>query len=117
METVEIQHSEEQNDFRFPVQYVLRPNLDYRGYAGQITSGSIRVGDRIEVCSSGKGSIVEAIDTYSGPLEEAHAPLSVTIRLKDELDISRGDLLVRDIHNIEHAQMEATLVWMSESPP
>ena len=117
LETVEIQHSEEHNDFRFPVQYVLRPNLDYRGYAGQITSGSIRVGDRIEVCSSGKGSIVEAIDTYSGPLEEAHAPLSVTIRLKDELDISRGDLLVQDIHNIEHAQkMKATLVWMSEAP-
>jgi len=117
LETVEIQKSEKRNDFRFPVQYVLRPNLDYRGYAGQITSGSIRVGDRIEVCSSGKGSIVEAIDTYSGPLEEAYAPLSVTIRLKDELDISRGDLLVQDIHKIEHAQkMEATLVWMSEAP-
>ncbi|MAA78305.1 MAG: sulfate adenylyltransferase subunit CysN [Deltaproteobacteria bacterium] len=117
LETVKIQKSEQRNDFRFPVQYVLRPNLDYRGYAGQITSGSIRVGDRIEVCSSGKGSIIEAIDTYSGPIEEAYAPLSVTIRLKDELDISRGDLLVRDIHNIEHAQkMEATLVWMSEVP-
>jgi len=117
LENVEIQKSEQEAEFRFPVQYVLRPNLDYRGYAGQITSGSIRVGDRIEVCSSGKGSIVEAIDTYSGPLEEAHAPLSVTIRIKDELDISRGDLLVKDIHNIEHAQkMEATLVWMSETP-
>ena len=117
LETVEIQNAEQRNEFRFPVQYVLRPNLDYRGYAGQITSGSIRVGDRIEVCSSGKGSIVEAIDTYSGPLEEAYAPLSVTIRLQDELDISRGDLLVQNIHNIEHAQkMEATLVWMSESP-
>lgn len=117
LETVEIQKSEQKAPFRFPVQYVLRPNLDYRGYAGQITSGSIRVGDRIEVCSSGKSSIVEAIDTYSGSLQEAYAPLSVTIRIEDELDISRGDLLVKDIHSIEHAQkMEATLVWMSETP-
>jgi sulfate adenylyltransferase large subunit len=117
LENVEIRKNEKNIPFRFPVQYVLRPNLDYRGYAGQITSGTIRVGDRIEVCSSGKGSIVEAIDTYSGSLSEAHAPLSVTIRLEDELDISRGDLLVNDIHNIEHAQnMDATLVWMSETP-
>lgn len=117
LETVEIRKDEAHNSFRFPVQYVLRPNLDYRGYAGQITSGVVRVGDRIEVCSSGKGSIVEAIDTYSGSLQEAQAPLSITLRLADELDISRGDILVNDIHNIEHAQhLEATVVWMSETP-
>ena len=101
--------------FRFPVQYVLMPQPRLSRLGNHVWFDSCRGSNRSMFIR--KGSIVEAIDTYSGPLEEAHAPLSVTIRLKDELDISRGDLLVQDIHNIEHAQkMEAILVWMSEAP-
>jgi len=117
LESVEISDSTQDIPFRFPVQYVLRPNLDYRGYAGQIASGQIKVGDQITVSASGKKSTIEAIDTYSGALEEARAPQSVTLRLRDELDISRGDLLVNDIHSVQHAQnFTASIVWMSETP-
>lgn len=117
LETVEIAQAYSKDSFRFPVQYVLRPNLDYRGYAGQIVSGTIQKGDSIQVCSSGKTSIVEAIDTYNGELDEAYAPMSVTLRLKDELDISRGDLLVDNVQTlIQSRHLEATVVWMSEEP-
>ena len=99
--------------FRFPVQRVVRPDQHFRGFAGQIASGSIRVGEPVTVLPSGRKSRVERIVTYDGELKEAHAPSSVTLTLEDEVDISRGDLLVR---SGEEAQLSrrfaASLVWM-----
>lgn len=99
--------------FRFPVQRVVRPDQHFRGFAGQIASGSIHVGDAVTVLPSGRKSRVERIATYDGDLKEAHAPFSVTLTLEDEVDISRGDLLVR---SGEEAQLSrrfaASLVWM-----
>jgi sulfate adenylyltransferase large subunit len=103
--------------FRLPVQRVIRPHQGFRGFAGQIASGSIRVGDRVSVLPSGRTSRVERIVTYNGDLEIAQAPLSVTVTLEDELDISRGDLLTR---TGEEAQVTrrfaASLVWMDARP-
>ncbi|MCA9582014.1 MAG: hypothetical protein KC416_09490, partial [Myxococcales bacterium] len=103
--------------FRFPVQYVLRPNLNYRGFAGEVTSGIIRVGDPIVVLPSGKKTRVEGIDTYDGKLEEAFPPQSVTLRLEEEIDISRGDMIVRegDLPRVDR-KVEAHLVWMTDRP-
>ncbi len=102
-------------DLRFPVQYVIRPSLDYRGFAGQIASGVVRRGDELIALPSGRRSTVTSIDTHGGPLEEAWAPMSVTLRLADEMDISRGDMLVREGARPESSQrLDAMLVWMSE---
>lgn len=104
-------------DFRLPVQYVLRPNLDYRGFAGQISSGIIRKGDPIQVLPSGKTSRVKAIDTYHGEIDEAFAPMSITLRLEDEIDITRGDMLVRPDNLPQTTRsFDADVVWMSETP-
>jgi bifunctional enzyme CysN/CysC len=102
-------------DFRFPVQYVIRPHLDFRGYAGEITSGTISPGEEIVVLPSGKSSKVKSISTYDGELSEAFAPQSVVITLQDEIDISRGDMIVRK-DNLPQAgnHVEATLCWMDE---
>ncbi len=101
--------------FRYPVQAVLRPNLDYRAFAGQIASGSVSVGDEILVLPSRKRSRIAAIDTFEGAIEQAHAPMSVALRLTDEVDVSRGDMLVRpDELPTVARRFEATLVWMSE---
>ncbi|MCO4746708.1 MAG: sulfate adenylyltransferase subunit CysN [Proteobacteria bacterium] len=103
-------------DFRFPVQTTLRPNLNYRGFAGQISSGTIKVGDPIMTLPSGKTSTVEAIDLLGVPVQEAFCPQSVTIRLADEIDTSRGDMFVKP-ENTPNVQRitEAHLVWMSET--
>ncbi|MCV5856764.1 sulfate adenylyltransferase subunit CysN, partial [Escherichia coli] len=77
-------------EFRFPVQYVNRPNLDFRGFAGTISSGSIKVGDAIKALPSGKTSTVARIVTFDGDIEEARAGLAVSLTLSDEIDISRG---------------------------
>ena len=104
-------------DFRYPVQYVMRPDLNYRGFSGAIASGRIRRGDPIMVLSSGKVSRVTAIDTFEGDIETAHAPMSVTLRLADEIDISRGDMLVRPDNRPRVARrFDAMMVWMSEKP-
>jgi bifunctional enzyme CysN/CysC len=104
-------------DFRYPVQYVLRPNLDYRGFCGQIASGVIKRGDTVMVLPSGKQSRVKHIDSYEGELEEAAAPRSITLRLHDEIDISRGDMLVLPENRARVARtFEADLVWMHERP-
>jgi len=117
LETVQVAQDRNLTNFRFPVQYVIRPNLNYRGYAGQIPSGVLRPGDPIMVLPSGKTSKVKAIDTYDGPLELAHPPLSVVIRLEDEVDISRGDMLVLPDDRPHVGQhLQAMLVWMSETP-
>jgi bifunctional enzyme CysN/CysC len=102
-------------EFRYPVQYVLRPNLDYRGFCGQIASGTIKRGDPIMVLPSGKQSRVKHIDVYQSELERATAPQSVTLRLHDEIDISRGDMLVLPDQRPRVARtFEADIVWMHE---
>ncbi|MEM9410197.1 MAG: sulfate adenylyltransferase subunit CysN [Planctomycetota bacterium] len=102
-------------DFRFPVQFVVRPNLDFRGFAGTIASGIVRQGDEIMALPSRKTSKVKEIVTMDGNLEEAHAPLSVTLTLEDEIDISRGDMIVRpgNVPKLEQ-KFDAMIVWMSE---
>jgi sulfate adenylyltransferase large subunit len=103
--------------FRLPVQRVIRPHQGFRGFAGQIASGSIRVGDRVSVLPSGRTSRVERIVTYDGDLEVAQAPLSVTLTLEDELDISRGDLLTRAGEEVQVTRrFAASLVWMDGRP-
>jgi bifunctional enzyme CysN/CysC len=104
-------------DFRFPVQYVIRPNLDFRGYAGMINSGVIGKGDDILVLPSGYKSKVKSIITYGKELEYAFAPQSVVIKLEDEIDISKGDMLVR-LRNIPEIddEFEAEICWMVEEP-
>jgi sulfate adenylyltransferase subunit 1 len=108
-------------DFRFPVQYVSRPQTeelhDFRGYMGQIESGSIQVGEEIVHLPSGLRSKVKEIVTHDGNLETAITPQSVCITLEDEIDISRGDMLARpgNIPRIDR-EFEATICWMSESP-
>ncbi|SEU10502.1 sulfate adenylyltransferase subunit 1 [Stigmatella erecta] len=102
---------------RFPVQYVLRPHQDYRGFAGQIASGSVRVGDEVMVLPSQRRTRVTAIDTFEGSHAQQRAPHSVTLRLADEVDISRGDVIT----HVEQPpavlnQLEAMLVWFGEQP-
>ncbi|MUL46041.1 sulfate adenylyltransferase subunit CysN [Mycobacterium sp. CBMA293] len=106
-------------DVRFPVQYVIRPqtreHADHRSYAGTIASGVIRAGDEIVVLPAGKTSTITAIDGPTGPLEEAFAPMAVSVHLADEIDISRGDMIAR-VHNQPHTTQEfdATVCWMSD---
>lgn len=115
LETVYIGSDRNLKDFRFPVQTVLRPNLDFRGFAGTIASGIVRVGDEIMTLPSRKKSRIKEIVTYDGKLEEAHTPMSVTLTLEDEIDISRGDMIVKpgNLPKVEQ-KFDAMLVWMSE---
>ena len=92
LETVQIHRNEAARPFRFPVQLVVRPDDVFRGYAGQIVSGTIRSGDRITVWPCGKSARVKRIVTYDGDVDLAFAPMSVTLTLDDEIDISRGDV-------------------------
>ena len=117
LETVPIDRDFNLTDLRFPVQYVIRPDLDFRGFAGQVASGVIRKGDAIAVLPSGRTSRVKSIVTWDGELEEAFAPMLVTVCLEDEIDISRGDMLVR-VGEAPHSgrRFEATVVWMNEKP-
>jgi sulfate adenylyltransferase large subunit len=103
-------------ELRFPVQYVIRSG-DFRGFAGQIASGAMRPGDTVMALPSGRVSRIHSIVTWDGNLAEAEAPLSVTVRLEDEIDISRGDMLVSpESAPSINGSVEATLVWMSEQP-
>lgn len=103
-----------QSGFRLPVQYVIRPNQDFRGFAGQIASGTIRVGDPVRLLPSGNISKVKAITTFDGDLEEASAPLSVTVSLDQEFDVSRGDMLASiDAPPKATRSFHASLVWMN----
>jgi sulfate adenylyltransferase large subunit len=103
--------------FRMAVQRVIRPNLDFRGFAGQIASGVVSVGDEVVVQPSGKRSRVNRIVTFDGDLTQAFAPLSVTLTLEDEIDISRGDLLVAaEARPTLATHFEASLVWMDAEP-
>ena len=117
LETVHIASDRNLTDLRFPVQYVIRPNLDFRGFAGTVASGILRKGDEVMVLPSGKRSRVKSIVTYDGELEEAFAPQAVTVTLADEVDVSRGDMLVRpDSPPHVSSQIEAMVVWMAEQP-
>ena len=117
LETVHITSDRNFVDLRFPVQYVIRPNRNFRGYCGTVASGVIRRGDEVRVLSSGHHSRVKSISTYDGELEEAFPPLAVTITLEDELDISRGDMLahIQNLPQISNT-FEAMVVWMSDEP-
>ena len=117
LETVHIASDRNLTDFRFPVQYVLRPNLNFRGFAGTVASGVVRKGDEVMVLPSGKRSTVKSIVTYDGELDEAFAPQAVTLTLADEVDVSRGDMLVppADPPHVS-SEIEAMVVWMAEQP-
>ena len=115
LETVHIGNDHNLKDFRYPVQYVLRPNLDFRGFCGKVSSGVIRKGDEIMALPSGKKSHVKSIVTYEGEIDYAFPPMSVTITLEDEIDVSRGEMLVHpDNLPMVGRNFEAMLVWMDE---
>ncbi len=117
LETVPIDLDRNYTDFRYPVQYVLRPNLDFRGFCGKVASGVVRKGDTVMALPSRKTSKVKSIVTYDGEIEEAFPPMSVTITLEDEIDISRGEMIVKpDNLPLEDRNFEAMLVWMDEAP-
>lgn len=115
LESVEIVRDQNFDALRFPVQYVNRPNRDFRGYCGTLTAGVVRPGDDVTVLPSGKSSRVKSIVTYDGELSEAFPPMSVTLTLEDQIDISRGDILVHSKHLPQTTdRFDATLVWMAE---
>ena len=117
LETVPIDRDRNMQDFRFPVQYVLRPNLDFRGFCGKVASGVIHKGDEIMALPSKKTSRVKSIVTYDGELEYAFCPQCVTITLEDEIDISRGEMLVKpDNLPFIGRYLQTKLVWMDEEP-
>lgn len=121
LETMHISSDINKVDARFPVQTVLRPqskeHLDYRGYAGRIASGVFRPGDKVSVLPSGFSSVVKAIDGPNGSLEEAFAPMSVSMTLEDDIDISRGDMIVRTNNQPEATQdVEVMLCWLNNKP-
>ncbi len=108
-------------DVRFPVQWVIRPmsdeHHDYRGYAGQVAAGVIRAGDEVLVLPSGKRSRIASVDAFEGPIEAAFPTMSVTLRLEDEIDISRGDMFVNaDDPPVPAREIEAMVCWMSDQP-
>jgi len=121
LETLHISSDTNKIDARFPVQTVLRPqnesHRDYRGYAGRIASGVFRPGDEITVMPSGFTSKIKSIDTFDGELEEAFAPMSVSITLEDDIDISRGDMIVRSNNKPQALQdIEVMLCWLNNNP-
>ena len=117
LETVPVLDRVRAAAFRFPVQRVVRPDQTFRGYAGQVVSGAVRPGDAIVAFPSGQRSRVESIETFDGPLQEAVAPMSVTLTLEDELDISRGDMIasVQRLPQVAR-QFDASVVWLNEQP-
>jgi bifunctional enzyme CysN/CysC len=118
LETIPVENDDAlQQPFRLPVQWVNRPNLDFRGFAGTVASGKIRIGDNVRIQPSGKTSSVARIVTYDGDLQEAIAGQAVTITLADEIDISRGDIISTTETPASTAnQFESTVVWMDEEP-
>ena len=117
LETVPITKPAETQGIRFPVQYVIRPDANFRGFAGQVAGGVIRPGDAVTALPSGRQSRVESIVTYDGPLAEAFFPMSVTLKLEDEIDLSRGDMLVApDSPPNVSQRFAATIVWMHAQP-
>ncbi len=122
LETIHIGSDQNHIDCRFPVQTVIRPHSDefhdYRGYAGRIAGGVFKPGDDVMVLPSGFSSKIKSIDTFEGPLKEAFAPMSVTLRLEDDIDISRGDMIVRPNNQPESTQdLDVMLCWLNHRGP
>jgi len=119
LETIHIGSDQNLVDCRFPVQYVIRPQSlecpDYRGYAGRVAGGIFKPGDKVMVLPSGFTSRIKSIDTFNGPIKEAFMPMSVTIRLEDEIDISRGDMIVRE-NNVPNVgqDFDVMICWLNE---
>lgn len=117
LENLDTTDTGQSRDFRFPVQYVQRPDLNFRGYSGTIASGEVSKGDLVTILPSRKESRVDSIVTFDGELKSAFSPQSVTITLTDEIDISRGDILVKSEQVPEVSdRFDAYIVWMSEEP-
>jgi bifunctional enzyme CysN/CysC len=121
LENVHVASDRNHVDPRFPVQYVIRPQSDayhdYRGYAGTVASGVLRPGDEVQVLPSGLTTTIAAIDGPRGPVSEAFAPMSVTVRLTDDLDVSRGDLICRPKNAPKVVQdLDAMICWMADEP-
>jgi bifunctional enzyme CysN/CysC len=118
LESVDVATSHHLGDARFPVQYVIRDHTSgYRGYAGQVASGVLRPGDEVEILPSGLRTTIAAIDTYDGPVDTAFAPMSVSIRLADDVDVSRGDMIVGIGGRPSVSQdLTATVCWMTDEP-
>lgn len=121
LETLHISSDTNKIDARFPVQTVLRPqndtHRDYRGYAGRVASGVFRVGDEVTVLPSGFLSKIKTIDVFEKSLDEAYAPMSISMTLEDDIDISRGDMIVRSNNKPEPTQdIEVMLCWLNDSP-
>ena len=115
LENVHIGSDHNYEDFRYTVQYVLRPNLDFRGFSAKISSGIVKQGDEIMALPSGKKSKIKGIHTYEGEINEAFPPMSVTLTLEDEIDISRGEMIVHpDNQPSIDRHFESMLVWMDE---
>ena len=116
LENVQVAKDKNLSDFRLPVQYVNRPNLNFRGFCGTVASGEIKQGDEVLALPSGKRSTVKSIVTYDGDLESAFAGQAVTLTLNDEIDVSRGDMLVKpdNLPDVSRS-FTANIVWMSES--
>jgi bifunctional enzyme CysN/CysC len=120
LEEVHIASDRNLIDVRFPVQYVIRPHSDdwhdYRGYAGTVAGGVLKPGDEVMVLPSGFTSTIAAVETADGPVDEAYAPMAVTVRLTDEIDISRGDMICRPHNQPTSGQdLDAMVCWMSET--
>ena len=117
LERIDVKHDSNLEDLRFPVQYVNRPNLDFRGYCGTLAAGILRPGDAIRVLGSGRISSVESLVTYDGELEAAYPGQAITVTLADEIDISRGDMLVAADSKLEPTTaFTADIVWMHDTP-
>ncbi|PAU78732.1 sulfate adenylyltransferase subunit CysN [Halovibrio salipaludis] len=117
LETVPISHDKDFEHFRFPVQYVNRPNLDFRGFCGTIASGVVKPDDEVVALPSGRSTRVDRVVTFEGDQDEAHIDQAVTLTLKDEIDISRGDMLVHAGNMPEVATaFNANVVWMTDQP-
>ena len=118
LNSIEIAHDRNFEDARLPVQYVNRPHLDFRGFCGTIATGVFAKGDPITVLPSGKTSIIKNIVTFDGELEKAFAPMAITLTLDDEIDISRGDMIVGNQNNAASIayRFKAHLVWMNDTP-
>jgi sulfate adenylyltransferase large subunit len=114
LNTIEIGSDQNFTDPRLPIQYVNRPNLDFRGFCGTIASGVFHKGDNITVLPSGKNSKIKSIVTYDGDLEEAFPPMAITLTLEDEIDVSRGDVIISKNQPTVTDTFQATIVWMTE---
>ena len=116
LNTVKIANDHNFDDARFPVQYVNRPNLDFRGFCGTVAAGVFRKGDMVTALPSGKSSKIKAIVTYNGELQEAFPPMAVTFTLEDEIDVSRGDMLIgkQKTTPVVSDKFKASIVWMTE---